>query len=72
MSQEKGLITLFGTQEVGMRLLREKIDEANKLQAESRTNLQNFLLQCLEENGGDKEKPWNWDDETMEWTLQNK
>jgi hypothetical protein len=55
-------ITLTKTQLFGFNVLKERVTLA-------RQNATDFIMDCLEENGGSINEKWNWDDDTMEWTL---
>tara|TARA_R100001530_G_scaffold56447_1_gene41223 strand:+ start:400 stop:636 length:237 start_codon:yes stop_codon:yes gene_type:complete len=64
-------IALVKTQDIGMQLLRQQILTAENQLKQARESLQHFLFECLEENGGSRQDPWNWDDNTCKWTLKS-
>lgn len=57
-------LALTSSQKIGADLLVQQVNQA-------RHALNEFLLLSLEELGGSRKEPWNYNDQTKEWQLKD-
>ena len=63
-------IKLTASQIQGVAFYKDKLASIKSRHDEEMKKFQQFLVLCLEENGGDKSKPYHFNDAAMEWALK--